>query len=325
MNTNFYKKIRAQFLEETNFKLKQIFVYSTTRCNSRCKTCNIYKKEDESLSLEAIKSIIDFASKRNDCIIYFEGGEFFLHPEYEKILEMAKNIEYCIISNGQFTKKIEDAIAKYGIKRIAFSLDGPRDTYKNVRGIDGFENLMNTIEAIKDKTEIHIDSTINPWNTYEDIKWVREFCNKNNFKHAIQPMYPINFFDNGNEDVSEYLFDISDLLQNSSFIRNTSNYFEGKIYLPCLNVRETILVYPNGDVPLCHMRDETILGNLNESTLDDIMLKTEIIENQEQSLKCNKCWLNCQRIIDVKLFEFMEKKYTHAQLEKEFGNYKWPL
>ncbi|BAH06894.1 radical SAM/SPASM domain-containing protein [Clostridium kluyveri] len=325
MKSDFYDNVRIKFLEETQFKLRQIFVYSTTRCNSKCNTCNIYNKEDENISLDAIRTIINFVSNRKDCIIYFEGGEFFLHPQYDKILEMAQDVDYCIISNGQFTEKIINSVLKFNIKKIAFSLDGPKETYKNVRGIDGFDNLMNTIESVKSKTEIHINSTINPWNTYEDIKWVKEFCDKNNFMWAIQPMYPINFFDNDDKNFSEYIFDVSDLLHNSSFISNTNNYFCGKVYLPCLNVRETIVVYPNGNIPLCHMRDEIVLGNLYEHSLEDIITDNKIIELQKQSLGCNKCWLNCQRMLDVKLFEFMESKYIHDKLEEEFGKYKWPL
>lgn len=322
---DFYAKIREEFKNETDFNLRQIFVYTTTTCNSRCKTCNIYKKTTENLSLNAIQSVIDFVSERNDSTIYFEGGEFFLHPNYEQILEMAKNINYCIISNGQLTERIVNAVDKYNIKRMAFSLDGDRETYKNVRGIDGFQNLMNTIDRIKGKTEIHIDSTINPWNTYEDIKWVRDFCKENGFKHSVQSMYPINFFDLAVNNISDYYFDIKDLLENSSFISNTLNYFNGEIYLPCLNVRETIVIYPSGDIPLCHMRDDIILGNLNNASLKDIMSDSKVLEIQKQSLKCNQCWLNCQRIIDVKLFEYMESKYTHEKLEEEFGSYKWPL
>lgn len=63
------------------------------------------------------------------------------------------------------------------------------------------------------------------------------------------------------------------------------------------------------------MRDEIVLGNLNERSIKDIMLDEKVIELQKQCLNCNKCWLNCQRIIDVKLFEYMESKYTHEELE----------
>lgn len=224
MGEDFYGFIRKEFLKETRFKLKQIFVYATTMCNSRCKTCNIYKKEEKNLSLEAIETIKKFVSDRDDTIIYFEGGEFFLHPHFQKILEMAKDLDTCIVSNGQLTKKITDAVGNGFVKRISFSLDGYRDAYKRIRGIDGFNNLMTTIEAIKGKTEIHINSTISPWNTYDDLKWVKSFCDDNNFRHAIQIMYPINFFESEKIDVSKFYFDVDDLLQNSSFIKNSINY-----------------------------------------------------------------------------------------------------
>lgn len=325
MKDSFYQTIRQSFVKEVSPFLRQIFVYSTTRCNSRCNTCNIFKKDRQDLCLDSFESVVQFSSRRDDSIIFLEGGEVFLHPNYKDMLRMLRDVEYCIVSNGQFPNRIAEAAESFGIKRISFSLDGPKETYQKVRGIDGFDNLMQTIDLLKGQTDIHINSTISPWNGYEDLKWVSKFCSDNGFKHAIQPMYPINFFDTNKCNIFDYYFDVSDFLENTSFIGNTLDYFKGDVYLPCLNVRETIVVYPNGDIPLCHMRDGEILGNLKKTSLEAIVSNEKNIEIQNQCVSCNRCWLNCQRIIDVKLFEYLESKYPHEKLEREFGPFKWPI
>lgn len=39
-------------------KLSQLMIYSTTNCQSRCKHCSIWKKPEENLSLDDIKTIM---------------------------------------------------------------------------------------------------------------------------------------------------------------------------------------------------------------------------------------------------------------------------
>jgi MoaA/NifB/PqqE/SkfB family radical SAM enzyme len=323
--STFYDQARSHFLQDTHFKLRQVFVYATTKCNSLCQTCRIYEREVAHLSVAAAERIADFVRVRDDAMIFFEGGEFFLHPEYEAILELARGLNYCVVSNGQLTRRIVDAVERHGIPRIAFSLDGPRETYRRVRGIDGFEALMRTLMALKGRTRISIDSTINPWNSHDDLRWVKSFCDEHGFGMAVQPMYPIAFFGSAPRKMEDYFFDVSDLMAKTSFLDASVPFFRDELYLPCLNVREAIVVYPNGDVPLCHMRDGEILGNLNERGLAEISDSRSARERQAQALTCNRCWLNCQRIADVKLFEYFEERYPHAKLVEHFGPYSWPL
>jgi hypothetical protein len=76
---------------------------------------------------------------------------------------------------------------------------------------------------------------------------------------------------------------------------------------------------------VCHMQDGEILGNLNERGLAEICDSRSAKERQAQALTCNRCWLNCQRIADVELFEYFEERYPHAELVEHFGPYSWPL
>lgn len=58
-------------------RLSQLMIYSTTNCQSRCKHCSIWKKEEENLSLEDIKSIMTSKCVTSQTTVGLEGGNLF--------------------------------------------------------------------------------------------------------------------------------------------------------------------------------------------------------------------------------------------------------
>src|SRR3989344_4793827 len=70
-------------------KITNVMFYATDRCNSLCKHCFIWnKKPNFDLSLEIIKDVLQSKHLAKSVAFGLEGGEFFMHPEYEKILEI---------------------------------------------------------------------------------------------------------------------------------------------------------------------------------------------------------------------------------------------
>lgn len=67
--------------------LSQLMLYATTKCRSRCKHCAIWKKKEEYLSLNDIKSIMNSKCVTSATTVGLEGGEFLLHPEADSIME----------------------------------------------------------------------------------------------------------------------------------------------------------------------------------------------------------------------------------------------
>ena len=112
-------------------KLSNLMIYSTSRCNSKCKHCNIWQKTNEDLTFEEIKNIMqsDCITKRT--VVGLEGGEFLLHPQYEKILDFfhTSHPNYTLLSNGLQTEKLIRAVTQYYPQRLYLSLDGGKLTY----------------------------------------------------------------------------------------------------------------------------------------------------------------------------------------------------
>ena len=67
-------------------RLSQLMIYSTTRCQSRCKHCSIWQKKVENLSFDDIKTIMKGKCVTQRTTVGLEGGEFILHPQANEIM-----------------------------------------------------------------------------------------------------------------------------------------------------------------------------------------------------------------------------------------------
>lgn len=117
-------------------KLSTLMIYSTTKCQSRCKHCSIWQKPEEHLSLHDIQQIMASRCITKNTVVGLEGGEFILHPEATDIMEwfMHHHPNYTLLSNCLNPKKVIDAVRRYRPRHLYVSLDGDKDTYKAMRG-----------------------------------------------------------------------------------------------------------------------------------------------------------------------------------------------
>jgi len=133
----------------------------TTRCNSRCKTCPIWKLQPQDMAYDDFVKIWDKLNSNPHInkIILNNTGELYLHPDYLKILKYIENNskKYIVMTtNGSwfpYIPKIDNII-------ISFN-GGTKDSYNRMTGLDfhkvfanirnNFENMMRKISKI----EIH--------------------------------------------------------------------------------------------------------------------------------------------------------------------------
>lgn len=290
-------------------RLSVFMIYATSLCNSRCNTCNIWKKRPiEHLSFSAIKKALESKCIDKQTRIGFEGGEFILHPEVHEILSYVKENGYNfeILSNALLPEKLAEITVQYGIPRVYISLDGGRETYKKVRGVDGFDKVIKAIDLLKGKTEISLMYLINPWNDQSDLDFVIKLCkekgldlrvgvyNNMEFFDTTKKMHEIDYKVDTNVDVSEFA-------ENQEFIDMFDDWKAGKIVLPCYSIRQELVVYPDGSVPICQNK-QIILGNINESSLDEILNSERTRKLHAEHKYCNGCWINFHRKFEVALF-----------------------
>ena len=116
--------------------LSTLMLYSTTKCQSRCKHCSIWQKPVEHLSFKDIREIMRSKCISQHTVVGLEGGEFLLHPEADVIMEWFKenHPNYTLLSNCLNPQKVIDAVRKFHPAHLYVSLDGDKETYKSMRG-----------------------------------------------------------------------------------------------------------------------------------------------------------------------------------------------
>ncbi len=129
------------------------------RCNSRCLTCNVWKKEADELSLEEWEKV--FAKiGRTPYYLTFSGGEPFLRRDIVELIGLA--YQHCrprvitIPTNGLLYNAIPEQVeailkaapdAQVGIN---LSLDGLGSQHDEIRNVPGtWERAMRTYRALR--------------------------------------------------------------------------------------------------------------------------------------------------------------------------------
>ncbi len=185
-------------LRPENKKIATLMIYGTELCDSACKHCLIWKKRPpKHLSFEKIVEIMSSKCVSKNTLVGLEGGEFLLHPEADRILDwFSKNHpNFDMLSNCLKPDRLIKATKKYRPKRLYISLDGKRETYKNMRGKDGYNNVIRVIHELKNTLPVSVMFTLSPFNDFDDLKHVIDLCQTNKIDVRIGIYNDIDLFD----------------------------------------------------------------------------------------------------------------------------------
>ncbi|MBK5272303.1 MAG: radical SAM protein [Bacteroidia bacterium] len=354
-------------------KLSTLMLYGTDLCNSACKHCLIWTKRPVSyLSLDKIKEIMKSKCITRNTTIGLEGGEFLLHPDAFEIMEWftINHPNFDLLTNALLPEKVIEGVTKFPPRRLFISLDGDKNTYQTMRGKDGYDGIINVIEALHNKIPISVMFTLSPYNDFDDMEHVAQVCKKYDIDMRIGIYNDINFFDTvetahktqiGSQKGEEKLVYstamkmiegskkekkdgpnfspvismeapplrnkmpviINEFKENNDFITLYDNWRKGNLKLKCYSILDSLVIYPNGDIPICQSQD-FVIGNIHKNTLDEIFNSPETRAHQkEYSLNCNACWLNFHRKYDVILYRNFEKFFGRWVTRKLLGYYWW--
>lgn len=283
---------------------KLIQLYLTNRCNSRCKTCPIWKcKEKEDLQLGKVEK---FISEFKDADFVYGGGEFILYPWYNELLNWSavNNINYTILTNGLHPQRIQRIASQYGCN-ITISWDGIK--HDEIRGITGNSRIIK--ELIPYLREcgcfVKLSYTFSRFNydtVHEDMRVAKEELGMDKLYLALGR--DTDTFTNKDESVSPK--DFKPLMEHLDMFYDKDVLFlkdwnKGGSLKDCTSTRDIITVYSNGDIPLCQgMESDKVWGNILK---DDIKELKERIETF-QPVKCpykDICYSLCQRRYDYEV------------------------
>lgn len=303
----------------------------TLNCQSRCKTCNIWKvKPVNELNIEEIKKFF----QKNNFFSWVDitGGEIFLHPDIDEIFKII--IEECkdmylfhYVTNGLMPKKIIDStkkLMKLNPKRviITVSLDGPEEVHDNLRGIKG--NFIKAIETYKGlseipKVEVYFGTTISKYNlgTFNslivDVQKYIPKANISNFHVNIadeSDRYYTKKGENLNESANKKILEnLKEVMKMKgipfspiqiiewTYMRNVEKYFKTKkMPYKCQAINTSCYIDSYGNVFPCITYSKN-LGNLRDFNYD--LRKVYKSQNIKQIIsdirnhKCPDCWTPC--------------------------------
>jgi MoaA/NifB/PqqE/SkfB family radical SAM enzyme len=135
------------------------------RCNSRCRTCDVWRKPGDELTLDEWRRV--FANLgRAPFYLTFTGGEPFLRPDLPEVV--IAGAEHCrpgvitIPTNGLLTKRILNGVdqicaaAPHSQIGLNLSLDGIGPEHDEIRGVPGnWERSMETWDGLKELQARH--------------------------------------------------------------------------------------------------------------------------------------------------------------------------
>ena len=338
-------------------RLSQLMIYSTTACQSRCKHCNIWQKRPvEHLSLEDIQRIMQSRCVTKRTTVGLEGGEFILHPQADEIMAwfQENHPNYTLLSNSLAPRRVIDAVRRYQPRHLYVSLDGGRETYQRMRGRDGYDRVIEVVEALKDEVPLSLMFCLSPWNTFSDMAYVIDVAKHYGIDIRIGIYGTMAYMVDQSQtkthprplpvrEGSDYLAgrntaevvssplphreglgeSLLSTQENYDFVALYDEWRNGHLSLRCQSIMSCLVVHSNGDVPLCQNLD-VVLGNIHEQSLDEIFNGASACQTQCQYSKdCNECWINFHRKYDIILVRNFERLLPKWLIEKFYGPYQW--
>lgn len=285
-------------------------VIVTYRCNARCTMCNRYKapsKPEEEISIETIKKLPQ---------MYFTnitGGEPFIRQDLPDIVrELYKKSDRIVIStNGFFTDRIIKLCEEFPKVGIRISIEGLEDTNNEIRGLpNGFNRGYETLKKLVEMghPDVGFGMTVQDKNA-KDLVPLYKISEELNMEFATASLHNSFYFVEAKNIIHDRLmvaqnFEdlINELLKSNSpkkwfrayFNHGLINYIFGqKRLLQCDMSFDTFFIDPYGDVMPCNgTKDKEVMGNLNESTWDELWNSKQADEVRTKVRCCDRnCWM----------------------------------
>jgi len=280
-------------------------IISTYLCDSRCKTCNIWKiyredkrKLNQELKTEELKRIIKEADNLGVRYVSITGGEPFLRQDIVEILSIiGNNFKISgIVTNGlasnQICNKVKNILSNTPSSHfftVAVSLDGLEQKHDFLRGIHGaFQKAIKTLKLLnklqKDYSNLNIDVSFTLTNeNYEDLKPTLSYLldekliphpSHFSFRYAQQTI--LTNSPGGAANRKKVIDSIKDLQRaypyfKNKFVNGIIEYIKSpsKLICPCYALFSSIWIDPYGNVfPCVPLMQEGFIGNLRLSHFD---------------------------------------------------------
>ena len=275
------------------------------RCNSKCRTCDIWRKPNDDLSVDEWDKV--FASLgRSPFYMTFTGGEPFLRKDLdEMVIRAYKQCQPEVITiptNGMLTDRVLEMVRhmceecpKSSIG-INLSLDGIGDEHDDIRGVEGNWALsMETWRQLKELQRecpnlvLTVHTVVSRFNAhrFREIVEGLEFLEPDSYiTEVAEERVELDTVGWGITPLAEDYDEIADFLSKrarqtpAKGIARFTQAFRAQYYqlakrvlherdqvIPCYAGWASAHIAPNGDLWSCCIRAESV-GSLRENNYD---------------------------------------------------------
>ena len=303
-------------------------VASTYKCNSRCKTCFIWKinKFDKELKVDEFEKIFKKYGKNKLYLLTITGGEPFLNKDIDKISFFAEkycNVKKIVIPTNAILNtynlgKVKSILS--GLKKahltINISLDGVGEDHDHARGIGGnYERVINLYKDLQELEKEYKNLDVNLHTVISRINY-KDFGKI--FSHVMNELKPKNYIteiaelrpemgnlsENITPNYEEYSSAIDVLIRDLENRKlNVKQSFRLEYYklvkeiikkktqvIPCYAGIASAQIDPTGEVWFCSLRAESI-GNLRDVDYDFSRLwHNDKAKKQRLSITNKECY-----------------------------------
>lgn len=132
--------------------LPLVVFYPTSRCNSRCVSCDWWKHAgDDDLTLDQIDVVASALPALGTRLVAFSGGEPLLRPEVFEAAQRfrARGVRLHLLTSGVLLERFADRVAEH-FSRVVVSLDAATERdYRDIRGIAALTTVENGVARLR--------------------------------------------------------------------------------------------------------------------------------------------------------------------------------
>lgn len=306
-----------------------IVVSVSYRCNSKCRTCDVWRKPNDDLTLDEWTRVFQHIG-RGPIYLTFTGGEPFLRKDLpEMVLAAYQHCqpEYITIpTNGILTQRIAASVAKIcaGAPKsrigINLSLDGIGAEHDDIRLVPGnWDKAMETWKMLKELQKKYSNLVLSVHTVISQFN-VKRFPE---IYAGLQPLAPDSYITEVAEErveldtvglgitpmardyapIADFLSEHAHATPARGFARVTQSFraryyqmakqtlLEQRQIIPCFAGWASGHIAPNGDVWSCCIRAEPV-GNLRFTNYDLRSLWFEqagSMKNLRRSIAAGEC------------------------------------
>jgi AdoMet-dependent heme synthase len=303
----------------------------TQKCNLRCIHCRAdaspEKEEGKLIEGDDVSRLIDQLSEMGCPTLALTGGEPLLREDIVQIVKYAtsKKVRTRIQSNAQLlTEDIADQLKNAGLFSYGVGMDGSNaeinDKIRNKKG--AFDKSISAIKMLKAKgIKVHVEFTVTKINLH-DLHATLDFLESigvDTFLARAAIFTGRATADNATFRLSklEYKIFLEQLskerkerkmilncqdplyhLADASIVDKLKTYgdiYSGCVLSGCTAGLNMVHIHSNGDVGICTFLPNVILGNIFESSLQEIwdgrlnILEVKRLVKRDYKGKCKSC------------------------------------